>query len=636
VLSHYEVTPQKPTLTPTELTAALAFAEAIIPGSARTPGADESTVARTEHALRGFGDAALASWRTLLVALDQAARLSTGRPFHALSRRKQDEVLSSWEKSTILRGPLNTLAQTIKSAHFDLRRTYVAVGGELRTVTEGPLPRWESQIKSASDWTESRDLECDVVVVGTGAGGAVVGRELADRGLAVVFVEEGKRRRRSEFVGSLLHAHATYFRNVPTIGASPVMVLMGKLVGGSTSVNGATCIRPPPFAHKDWCEQIGSDDLSAENLAPHLARVEQMLSVSEPERRHIGPIADVFDRGARALGWRVAPVPRNAVGCQGEGFCDFGCASGARRGVDVAYLPPALERGALVVSDLRADGVTIENGKAVGIEAHDPDHRRFRVRARAVVLAGGAVPTPLLLLRQGIANSSGQVGKNLSLHPSVGAGAQFDELIDPSRHIPQGYMLTEFLRDGILVLAAQPDVNVAQMMLPFTGDRLMRAVDSLPNLAMFGLLVRDKTRGRVWSEVGGHPAVTYNIGREDVDLMQRAMVHTAELCFEAGARRFFTGLVGVDALENRADLARFKRSSIDAAQLALVSYHPLGTCRMGKDRRTSVVDLDHQSHDVPGLFVVDGSAVPGPPGVNPQLSIMAMATRAAGRIADLL
>jgi choline dehydrogenase-like flavoprotein len=636
VLSHYDVSPQKPLLSPAEQTAALAFAEAIIPGSARTPGADESTVARTEHVLRGFGGAAAKTWRTLLLGLDQAARLRTGRPFHALSRSKQDEVLAAWERSPILRGPLNGVAQTIKSAHFDLRRTYVAAGGELRTVSEGPLPRWEQQIKSASEWTESRDLECDVVVVGTGAGGAVVGRELSDRGLAVVFVEEGKRLRRTEFVGSLVHAHTTYFRNVPTIGGAPVLTLMGKLVGGSTAVNGATCIRPPPHAYRDWCDQIGSDDLSAENLAPHLEKVERALSVSEPERRYIGPIADVFDRGARGLGWRVAPVPRNAVGCQGEGFCDFGCASGARRGVDVAYLAPALERGGLVLSELRAERVVVEGGKAVGVEAFDPDGRRFRVRARAVVLAGGAVPTPLLLLRQGLANRSGQVGRNLSLHPSVGAGAQFDELLEPQRYIPQGYMLTEFLRDGILVLAAQPDVNVAQMMFPFTGDRLMRAVDSLPHLAMFGLLIRDQARGRVWNEIGGHPAITYSMSRADVDLMQRAIVHTAELCFEAGARRFFPGLVGVDPLESRADLDRFKRRPIDAIQLGLVSYHPLGTCRMGKDPRTSVVDLDHQAHDVPGLFIVDGSAVPGPPGVNPQLSIMAMATRAGGRIASML
>jgi choline dehydrogenase-like flavoprotein len=636
VLSHHHVSPSSPTLSPSTLRSALAFAEAIIPGSARTPGADEATIARTEQVLRGFGDGALRGWTTLLVALDQAARLTTGRPFHALSRKRQEEVLMRWEKNPLLRHPLNSLAHTFKAAHFDSRRTYTELGGHIRTLNEAPAPRWEAQIKSAASFTGERDIECDVVVIGTGAGGAVVGRELADRGLAVVFIEEGKRLQPRDYVGSLIQAQTSNYRNVPVLGGPPILVLMGKLVGGSSAVNGGTCVRPPVHVHREWCEELDAEDLSVERMDPYFRRVEEMLSVSEPERRYIGPIADVFDRGARAFGWRVGPVPRNAVGCQGEGFCDFGCASGARRSVDIAYLPGALERGALVLSDLSARRVIVEGGRAVGVEAYGADHRRFRVRGRAVVVAGGAVPTPLLLLRQGLANRSGQVGKNLSLHPSVGLAAQFDELIEPQRYIPQGYMLTEFLRDGIFILAAQPDVNVAHVFMPFTGDRLMHAIDALPHLATFGALIRDKTRGRVWFDVGGHPAVTYNLGREDASLLHRALIHTAELCWEAGARRVYTGLLGAEPLESRADLARFSRRTIDPSELALISYHPLGTCRMGRDGRTSVIDLDHEAHDVPGLFVVDGSSVPGPPGVNPQLVIMAMATRAAERIAAKL
>jgi choline dehydrogenase-like flavoprotein len=238
-----------------------------------------------------------------------------------------------------------------------------------------------------------------------------------------------------------------------------------------------------------------------------------------------------------------------------------------------------------------------------------------------------------LLLRQGIANSSGQVGKNLSLHPSVGVCAQFDEVLDPARHIPQGYMLTEFLSEGILVLAAQPDPTVAPMLIPHTGQRLMRAIDALPNTAAFGVLVRDRSRGRVWPIGAGQPLVTYSMNAEDAALMHRAVAHTAELCFAAGARRVYTGLVGVEPLDTRAELQRFRDRRVGASSFAMVAYHPLGSCRLGHDPRTSVVNLDHEAHDVPGLFIVDGSNIPGPPGVNPQLSIMAVATRAGERIA---
>jgi hypothetical protein len=638
VLSHYKVEPTSSTLTHGQLRAALAFAEAIIPGSSQTPGADEATIARVEELIRTLSPQSSAhgivrGFTGVLTLLDQAVRLQKGKPFHALTGPEQQEVLTAWEKSPILRTPLHTLAYVLKIAHFDSPRTYAKMGGELRVLANVETQRWERQIVSTKEWKESRDVECEVVVIGTGAGGAVVGRELADRGYAVVYIEEGAYRKRNDFVGSFIHAHSTYYRNTWTVGASPITLLMGKLVGGSTAVNTGTSLRPPPWVLDAWSEQLDTDDFSPSGLAPYLDRVERILEVSPPERKYIGPIADVFDRGCAKLGWSTRPIPRNAVGCEGQGFCDYGCSAGARRSVDISYLPGALEKGAMIITDLHADRIIIENGRAVGVSATDEAGKSFRIRGKAVVLAGGAIPTPMLLLRQGLANSSGEVGKNLSLHPSGGLSAHFDERIDGDKYIPQGYMMDEFLREGMLVLAAQPDMNIAHMAFPYTGPRLMRAIDSLPHLGMFGVMIRDKSRGRVWFDVKGNPAITYNLVAEDIELLHRALVRTGEMCFAAGARRLYMSMIGHDAIESRADFDRFKTEKLSAPELALLSYHPLGTCRMGRDPKTSVVDLDHQSHDVPGLFVVDGSTVPGPPGVNPQVVIMAMATRAAERIA---
>ena len=640
MLSHYKVAPVSPTLSPGQLRSALAFAEAIIPGSPVTPGADEATVARVEEVIRSMSPQAVSAWSGVLSLLDEAVRLQKGKPFHALPRVEQEKVLHAWEKSPVLRGPLHALSYFFKIAHFDSPRTYAKMGGELRVLNNVETARWEQQIVSARTWADgearSRDIECEVVVVGTGAGGAVVGRELADRGYAVVFVEEGAYRKRNDFVGSFIHAHTNYFRNTWTLGSSPITLLMGKLVGGSTAVNTGTSLRPPPWVLDEWSERLDTDDFSPGALAPYFDRVERILQVSPAERKFIGPIADVVDRGCAAYGWSAKPIPRNAVGCEGQGFCDYGCAAGARRSVDISYLPGALEKGAMVITDLRAERVILENGRAVGVSARDENGQEIRVRGKAVILAGGAVPTPTLLLRQGLANSSGEIGKNMSLHPSGGVAGVFDERLDPDKHIPQGYMVDEFLREGMLIVGAQPDLNIAHMAFPFTGSRLMRAMDSLPHVAMFGAMIRDEARGRVWFDVKGNPMMTYNLTPNDVDRMHRAMVHTSELCFAAGAHRVYLGLIGHDALESRADLDRFKTEKPTPAEMALVSYHPLGTCRMGRDPTTSVVDLDHQSHDVPGLFIVDGSTVPGPPGVNPQIIIMAMATRAAERIAARL
>ncbi len=201
--------------------------------------------------------------------------------------------------------------------------------------------------------------------------------------------------------------------------------------------------------------------------------------------------------------------------------------------------------------------------------------------------------------------------------------------------MPQGYSCDQFLQEGILILAAQPDRNMAGIVLPFGGRRLMGVLDRLDHLAAFGLLVRDSTRnGRVWRSVGGFPVISYNVAAEDVQRVHQAMIHTGEMCLAGGAKRLFPVVLGTPVIEGRKDFDRFRRAKIKASDVMWTSYHPLGTCKMGTDPKTSVVGLDHETHDVPGLFIVDASTVPGPLGVNPQITIMAMANRAAEKIAE--
>jgi choline dehydrogenase-like flavoprotein len=622
-------------LTASEARAGLALAEAIIPGSATIPAADETTFDRSEGAVRDFHPSAVRPWRMALRALDAAAVAYTGRPFHALDARKQEELIVRWGTDPVLKSPLNLLGLIFKFVHFDRDDVYETMGGKLNVVTSLEQPRWLEQVHRADAWTEG-DVECDVVVVGTGAGGGVVGRELADRGYAVVFVEEGEHHRRDAFDGRAISAHRRFYRAAVSVGNAPMALFMGRLVGGSTAINGGTCLRTPPWVHQRWCDELGTDALSAEAMAPYFARVEQLLEVQPSPRETIGPIADFFARGCDALGWHHAPVPRNAPGCDGKGFCDLGCRTDARLGTNLSYVPAALGKGALLFTGARVERVLLDGARrAAGVEAVTSLGKTIRVRARAVVLAGGAVPTPLLLLKQGLANASGQVGRNLSLHPSTGYAAVSEEPMHGPGHIPQGYGSDEFLRDGILMLAAQPDYNVSGVIFPLAGQRLMEALDQIDHMASFGLLVRDQSaNGRVWRDVGGLPAITYNIGPEDVRRMHDAMVHASEIALAAGAHRLYPFVVGHPPLEGRRDLEAFRREKLGPSDFVWTSYHPLGTCRMGSDPKTSVIDLDHASHDVPGLFVVDGSAVRGPLGVNPQLTIMALATRAAVRIAD--
>jgi len=613
----------------------LALAEAIIPGTSSIPAADDTTVREVAAIVTRLSPRLGKAWTAAHRALDAAARLRTGRPFHALSTARQQALLHQWERDPVFRSPLSVISSVYKIVHFDAPHVQRALGARPKPPLPVTEPRWAQQAHAAESWTGG-DVECDVVVIGTGAGGAVVGHALAARGHAVVFVEEGQLYHRHSFDGSTVRAYERFYRPVFALGNATFPIFVGRMVGGSTAINGGTAFRTPDRVLDRWCEEMDSDALSPARMAAYFERVETHLGVAPASRRYVGPIAEVMQRGCDALGWTHGLLLRNAPGCEASGFCHLGCRSDARKSTNLSYLPPALERGALLFTGLRAERVLLENGRAAGLEGVAPNGNRIRVRARAVVLAGGTISTPLFLLRQGLANSSGQVGRNLTVHPSAGVTALFDEEIRGFEHIPQGYGSEQFLDEGLLLVAAQASHNSMPSMFPTVGHQLMEPLAQLRHASGVGALAADATRGgRVWGEFRGVPVVRYSVTPADVARLKRGLELSMQMLVAAGARRLYPGVLGMGPLEpHRVDA--FRKVDIGASDLVLVSYHPLGTCQMGTDPRTSVVGLDHQSHDVPGLFVVDGSTVRGPLGVNPQLTIMAVAARAADQISPLL
>lgn len=618
-----------------EQRAALALLEAMIPGGKRVPPGDETTLSRTEDLVREISPSLLPIWRSAQRALSTAAIASTGRPFYALDARTQQDLLSRWAKHPVLRGPYSLLLLAYKMVHFDRQNVNDRLGARFDVVRDIEQPRWLSQVRRGEDLNPDEVIDCDVVVVGTGAGGAVVGRELAERGYAVAFVEEGDLYRRDAFDGRAIDAYRRFYRAGIVLGNAPIPVFMGRLVGGSTAVNGGTCFRTPSWVLDRWCETMRTDDFTPAAMNRYFEHVEEFLQIAPTEERYLGPISGVFARGCGKLGWRYSRIRRNTPGCQASGFCDYGCRTDARRSTNVSYIPAALSRSAMLFTRLRAEHVRIENGRATGLSAVTRTGESIRFNARAVILAGGALPTPLFLQRQGIATASGQVGRNLSVHPSAGMSGLFDEDIKPGESVPQGYFVEEFLRDGILIISALSPPNTSPMALALSGRPLMDAMDQHEHIATIGPLIADDPKGVVRLQAHGQYLIQSNLTAQDVRRLHVGMVRSAELLLAAGAKHLYPGVTSMPSLSPN-DLHRFAKAKIHAGDLALISYHPLGTCRMGRDRKTSVVDLDQQTHDVKRLFIVDGSTVQGPLGVNPQLTIMALATRAAERIADLL
>lgn len=639
--------PERP-MNASERRAALALARAILPTTEAMAGADEETVRQTEEFLARLLPEAVPAWGAAQRALAASARLFTGKPLESLGATEAEALVARWAEHPVMGKALNAVASVYKVTHFDRPELRGALRQKLPVIENIEQPRWLEQISRAQDFDNSDDLECDVVVIGTGAGGAVVGKHLADQGFAVVFVEEGEHRRRNDFQGNFKWTVEHLYRNTISLGNSPLLIPQGRLVGGSTAVNGGSSFRPPRWVTDRWCEELGSEEFSSEALAPYFERTESILQVGQADTRYMGPIHDIFVRGCEANGWHHEVMRRNAPGCRGEGFCDNGCRTDARRSTNLSYLPPALERGAFLLTALHANKLLLEGGRAVGIEgvALDTERKevrdksgkvkRVRVRGRAVILAGGAIASPLFLLGQGLANSSDQVGRNLTVHPSGPVMGMFDEVVDGGRYIPQADFSHQFLEEGLMLLSASPDPHVAPPLLPFVGRRLMELLTRTEHIGGVGYLVSDEARGRIRRGPGGTPLFTYNLTKRDLEQCHRGLVLCMELLLGAGAKEVFPGMLTPHAIRDRAGVERFRARKLKPSELLLTSYHPLGSCRMSKDPREGVVDLNHQSHDIPGLFIVDGSAVRGPLGVNPQITIMGLATRAADKIGALL
>ncbi|MEP7119683.1 MAG: GMC family oxidoreductase [Byssovorax sp.] len=628
-----------PRLAPRSRRVALAVAEAAMPGGGLLPGGGAATIDRLETFLAGMTDDFRRAFEGGLWTVEGSTIATRGRAFSALPIASRTAVLEAWtdRRSRYARWLLRAILTPIKMAHFGDATMFAHVG--CRRDHDPPAraepQRWMRKITDGRAATEDLDLECEVVVVGTGAGGAAAAYELARRGRAVLLLEAGDLHPRSSFDGRAATAFQRLYLGRATtfaIGNVAAGVWAGRGVGGSTTINSGTCYRAPEHTLDRWASRYGLGMLAGDALAPYYDRVEDMLGVAPAPRELLGGSARVVARGADRLGLSHHPLLRNAPGCDGQGVCCLGCPSGAKRSTDVSYVPEALKLGAELVTGAEVLRVDVVDGRARGVTARLASGHALRVRADAVIVAGGALLTPLLLRRSGVATRSGWLGKNLSIHPASKVMALFSETIDMSSGIPQSLAIDTYAAEGLMFEGAGVPLDVAAMATPWVGRRFMDLMDRYPNIATFGFMIQDKSRGEVHAGPGGAPLIRYDLSPEDVARMARGYAILCEIFLLAGAERVLPMIAGCDEIRDAADLDRLRKRKLSAGDFEVTAYHPLGTCRMGVDPARSCVGPDGEVHDTEGLFVADGSAIPSSLGVNPQLTIMALALRTAERV----
>jgi long-chain-alcohol oxidase len=562
--------------------------------------------------------------------------------FSELDPEERERVLRSWAESRVPQR---------RAAFQALRKGSLLLYWALPGRDGGRNPAWDAigydgplgrrgdappKPLAPLELAEDTALECDVVVVGSGAGGGPVAAVLADAGLDVVVVETGGYYDDEDFDGAELTALTQFYAGAPSASDDESIGLVaGSCLGGGTVVNYTTSFVTPDHVRAEWAEH-GVPAFAGPEFEASVGAVSERLGVNQ-EHNTPGERDRLLQEGAQTLGWSSGAQPRNVRACaQGKecGYCGLGCRVGAKMSTTKTWLADAHGRGTRLVVRTRVDRVIVEHGAARGVEGRTVGGHRLTVRSRAVVAACGAIQTPALLRRSGLPND--HVGRHLRVHPVAAVMGIFDAELRGWEGVMQARYVDEHanLRDGYGVIYETGPLHPHLFLsfAPWSGGRASyELMQALGHIAPVGVLLRDRDGGEVRVGRDGEPVVRYRLSTFDRDHLRRGVDGAAELLEAAGARRIFSSHARWVAYEPGRDGDR-RRFMADAdacgwagGRIQLLGFHLQGSARMGGSPASAACDPTGQTWDVRDLYVCDGSAFPTATGVNPHLSIQSVA-----------
>ncbi len=479
-----------------------------------------------------------------------------------------------------------------------------------------------------------------VCIIGSGAAGAVIAKELSEQKISVIVLEEGSYFTDADFHGPITNRIRKMYHNAGfqmAIGKPAFLVPSGRAVGGSTVVNAGTALRALPRVIDRWHNEFGMR-FSNKELLPIISRVEKIIHVEKADPEVAGRANSIFKEGAEKLGYAGDWISRNIKGCGGCNVCTFGCPTNAKQSMILNFIPAAEKNGAKIYANCRVETLANKNGAATGVSGSVTDAdgnilAPFHVDAEFVILCGGAVMDPVFLVKNNLCNSSGQIGKNLTVQPvSEGVGF-FNEKIKGSVGMPQGYYVTEFEESrGIVIEVAFPPPEIFSMKFAGFGAEHKALMKKYQYATAAHALIAGNANGHIQVTGEGKPRLFYSIDDSEAALLYEGMMHICEILLASGAYEVYPVTAHQNVLKTKDDIKKFFSPPPPKDDLLLLCYHPLGTCRLGTDAKTSVVKPDFETHDMKNFYICDGSIFPTPLGTNPQVTIMAMATYFAEEI----
>ena len=494
--------------------------------------------------------------------------------------------------------------------------------------------------------TVDRDLrlEAEVCIVGSGVGGAVVAAEVAAAGRSVVVLEEGRYWTSRDFTQREEEMYPRLYRERGTKPTADyaVLVSQGRALGGSSIASYCLCFRTPHQILDHWQEEHDVAGPTHEELFPHFERVERAIGVRTMGPEHLNANNAILRRGAERLGLRGRFLDHNRTDCLGCGFCALGCAYDRKGDSLTTHLAEASRAGARLLPQVRVDRVRHERGRATGVEGHLRSKlgRRHAVSVTApvVVVAAGALESPVLWLRSELPDRGGAVGENLRLQPHLVVSGLFAETVEAWNGVPHSWVVDEYLNldkkieGGFLAFAASAQPITTASLLPGVGADHRRLMRSYARMASIAVFLHDRAAGRVSADSRGQTTVEYQLDDDDEADVMEAIRRAADILFAAGATSVVLPYNDRVQIRSRAEASIVEERGILANDPLLFSLQPQGTLRMSSGPRYGVVDAFGRAWGVAGLYVADASVFPTSVAVPPQITVMAFASRTASAI----
>ncbi|KAJ5708692.1 hypothetical protein N7488_008493 [Penicillium malachiteum] len=598
-------------------------------------------------------------------------------PIHQQPVAFREKVFTGWDTSRLspLRGVHRGLTAIIKKSWVLASPNLNEVLGFPRVPVYGkPTTGFSYEFLQIPPGDEPETIETDVVIVGSGCGGSVTAKNLAEAGLRVLVVEKSYSYSSDSFPMQANEAFNNMYESAGAVVSEDgsMVVLAGSTWGGGGTVNWSAALQTQAYVRQEWADG-GLPLFTSLDFQRSLDRVCDRMGVNS-DIKHNTQNNVILD-GAHKLGYAANTVPQN-TGHEEHycGHCTLGCASIGKKGPAESFLADAAKAGATFIEGFRADKVLFETQKggkkvATGVEGtwssrdqylglsdSGATKRKVIIKAKKVVVSSGTLNSPLLLLRSGLKNA--QIGRNLHLHPVAGAAAVFDEDIRPWEGSALTTVVTEFEDldghgHGIKLESAAMMPAIFIPVLPWTdGLGYKMSAAKFRRSTSFITLTKDRDSGRVFPDPNdGRVRFEYTTSSFDRRHIVEGIIAAAKIAYIAGAKEFITtsreiepfirpaasepdGPEGTNDAALQAWIAEVRRKSpLNPERTLFASAHQMGTCRMGKSPKSSVVDSECQVWGTEGLYVVDASVFPSASGVNPMVTNMAIADWASRNLA---